>query len=319
MAFPLGVAAAIAVANIANSLNYVEAISRYVAIAALALLIATRELDRWALAILRTTVAVGALTVLVAPYTNFFVRYLDEATGELRSGGLMGHPNFAAYVMSFTLLYIVLTCRVTILMIAECALLLAAILSSGSLAAALTAAAAWGLSLVLRPTLRGWALAVAAATAAALLGSVVLSRLMEVGATGRADSLLWRQIQWEKLLSVSAGDRLFGIGWQQSGAASGNGLGAHSAYVQALVETGAVGCLLMVVGATVAFSWVHRSTTAAVLTIYCAVASLTDPVAFYPSCLTALIVLLTIEYRRHPHKLKNMALQARLRDRTAVL
>lgn len=294
-AFPVALAVSIAAINSLNGLEFVSATIRYISIAILIVLVCAQNDSGFSLTVTRICVAFGAASVIVGQFSGLFVMYRDEGSGEFRTGGLMGHPNFAAYAMSLMLLYLVLRVRLSAKVIAECGLLLAGILLTGSLAAALTAGAIWAISLVLRPTIRGWLLAALGTFGVALAGSLVLDRLESIQATGNADSLTWRQIQWSNLLERTAGDRTIGIGWQQSEVISGNGLAAHSAYVQTLVELGIAGTVLVAICGVIAFGWTFRAVVAGLLVLYSLVASATDPVLFYPSTLVVLMVFLARE------------------------
>lgn len=293
-ALPAAIAVAIGISNTANDLPAVPPMLRYVSIALLIVLVARQRPEQrtFTLGIARALVAVGALSVILGQFIDIFPRYTDPDSGGFRTGGLFGHPNFAAYVMSALLLALLLRRTWTLRVVSEIALLAVAILLTGALASTLTLAALWLLATLINRRIRDITLALAAGAIVLIFGALLVARVSTGLSTGQFDSFTWRVIQWNRLLSISASSREFGIGWQQSSVQSGNGLAAHSAYVQAYVELGWVGCLIVVAGAVIFIVALRKSLQNLLLVVYALVTSVTDPVIFYPSTLSVLVILL---------------------------
>jgi len=293
-AFPIAIAIAIAIANNANGLPTAAPVVRYASIALLVILIARQspKARLVTLGLARALVAAGALSVIVGQAVSFFPRYIDPDSGAFRTGGLFGHPNFASYVMSTLLLALLLRRRWTVRTVAEIALLAIAILLTGALASTLTLAVVWVAATLIQRRLRDIILALIAGTLVIAFGSLLLTRVTAGLSSGQFESFAWRVIQWQRLLGISIDSREFGIGWQQSLTQSGNGLGAHSAYVQAFVELGWVGCLTVTLGAVISYLALHKTLQNTLLVFYIIVTSATDPVILYPSTLSVALVLL---------------------------
>lgn len=293
--FPLAISVAVLSSGLVNDVDGSTPAIRFVCIAMLAFVMAKGARDRVvALRTLQISTLVGAASVYAAQFGVPFARYVDAQSGESRSGGLLGHPNFAAYVLALVALQILFSGDYRLRSICAVGFLIGAIVVTGSLSAALTLVASWAIHLLLRPNLRAWVIAFCVLVAAASLGGTVIDRLQVIGASGQASSLTWRAIQWSGLIDRSSDSRSFGIGWQQSEVVSAGGLAAHSAYVQTFVELGYFGCALALFGAMASFATFMRHAGAALMVVYMLVASITDPVIFYPSSLTAFLIVLAM-------------------------
>lgn len=296
--FPIAVATAIVIANAVNEISFAAPATRYVSIAVLLVLVANsvRNGSAYPIAIARLLAAIGAISIILGQYFELFKRYADADSGDFRVGGLFGHPNFGAYVMCVILIYLLFLDKWTAIHMGEIALLLVGILLTGALAAALTMAVLWLVAVLWRRSVRDLVLATLAGLAVLPFGTLIMARLEAGAGAGSFDSLVWRLGQWQNLLNASGDQRVFGIGWQQSLEASGNGLGAHSAYVQALVEVGWVGSLLMLVGLLFAGRGLELPLTNVLIIAFVLVTSVTDPVLFYPSVLVVSSVVMLSAY-----------------------
>jgi O-antigen ligase len=129
--------------------------------------------------------------------------------------------------------------------------------------------------------------------ALALFGATLIGRLSELSGSTTADnSLVWRFYQWQAALRLTPDLNLFGIGWQQVQERLPNKLPAHSAYVATYVELGLLGAAASLLGFAVMFASAARARETAALLVFVLVSSITDPIAFYPSTLTSIVLLL---------------------------
>lgn len=287
---PVSIAISIAVSGFANEIDSVPESTRYVSIAVLATLASLPRYSTFAMRVLRFAVLIGAASVIAEKLSDYsHTKSLFEATD--RFGGLMGHPNFGAYLISLVALTILTQKDLRFSTMIELVTLLVALLSTGAIAATLTFAALAGIILLTKLSLKRWLVAVFALPLVALFGSSLLWRLSGAENLLQVDSFVWRIQHWNFLLGAAEGHRLFGIGWQQS-MLLGSGFAAHSAYIQVIVELGVFGFAL-IAASWLAFLVMSRGSLALFLPlVFSAIVSITDPALLYPSTLSALVVIL---------------------------
>ncbi len=295
-AWPLALALAVTLAAVANGGAGLQGTVRFLSLAVLALVLANSgpaaraRTATW----VEVAVTVGALVLVAQPLTGYPEAFgTAEGVGN-RFGGLFGHPNFAAYTICLVLLYQVYARRFPALRVASTAVLLMALLLTGSRAALLVFLVLLLPAVWLRAR-RFLGLLVPAVVALPFVGTTVLTRLESISETGGLsgqNASGWRLGQWQDALEATRGHELLGIGWGQTVTVMGDELGAHSTYVQLWLEVGRVGTLVAAVGLAVLLAAARPSRTALVLLAYAVVSSISDPVLLYPSCLTVLLVLL---------------------------
>jgi O-antigen ligase/polysaccharide polymerase Wzy-like membrane protein len=296
-AWPASLAVAAVLAALANAGAGTPGVVRFASLAVLVLVLANSDAvvrartAGWA----EAAVTLGALVLLAQPFTGFPDAYgTAEGVGE-RYGGLFGHPNFAAYTVSTVVLYQLYTRRFTAWRIASAATLVLALVLTGSRAALLV------FVLLLIPALwmraqRFFALLLPAVAALPFVGTTVITRLESITATGGLsghNASGWRFGQWQDALEATRGHEFWGIGYGQTASVMGDGLGAHSTYVQLWLETGRIGTVIAAVGAVVLIRSARGVRPAQVLLAYVVVTSVSDPVLLYPASLTVLLVLLS--------------------------
>jgi O-antigen ligase len=296
-AWPASLALAAAVAAAANGGAGLPGTVRFFSLATLALVLANadREVRRRTVAWTEAAVTLGALVLLAQPFTGYPEAFdtHSEGVGQ-RFGGLFGHPNFAAYTISLVLLYQVYARRYPAPRVASSAILLLALLMTGSRAALLVFVvlllpAAWMRSR------RFFALLTPALLALPFVGTMIITRLQSISQTGGIsgnNASGWRLDQWQDALAATRGHEFFGIGWGQTASVLTDELGAHSSYVEIWLELGRVGTMIAAVGLVVLVWSTRRSLVARILLAYAAITGVSDPVLVYPSCLTVLLVLL---------------------------
>lgn len=248
----------------------------------------------------------GAVSVLAQPITGYPLPFKDVENTGLRFGGLFGHPNFAAYSLSLAILYAV-SMKLNVWRAAFLLCAAGALMTTGSIMAILILAACLGLALA--HSFKRLLLAVlAAAFFLALAGQTLLNRLdfaaeTALGAASGANSGAWRLGQWNRALRLLDGHEEAGIGWGEIPLRIGNGLGAHNAYVQLVVELGWAGALAagLAVVAAVLMS-VRRGRTVLLAWSYVLLTSMSDPVLFYPSSMTVLLFILAASGGPHPEQ-----------------
>jgi hypothetical protein len=293
---PLALAGAIFVTGIVNGYPNWEACLRFVSLATIPWVVGHDPKKRESnTTILVAVMTVGALSVLAQPIIGYPLPYKDTENTGLRFGGFFGHPNFAAYALALSVLYVI-SLRLTLPRILFLAIAGGALLATGSMTALLVLVACMGLVLA-RSVKRLVAAIAVAAVFLALAGQTLLSRLdfaaaTAGGAAADSNSGAWRLGQWNRALRLLEGSESAGIGWGEIPLRVGNGLGAHNAYVQLVVELGwaaTVALAFIVVGS------VLMSRTRHVLLIvwgYVLLTSMGDPVLFYPSSMTVLLFIL---------------------------
>jgi hypothetical protein len=297
-AWPVALALAAFVAAVANGGAGIEGAVRFLSLAVLVLVLAASDaqLRRRAMAWVEIAVTAGALVLVAQPLTGYPDAFgTAEGVGQ-RFGGLFGHPNFAAYTVCLVLLYQVYARAFTAARTASVAVLLLALVLTGSRAALLVFA------LLLLPALwlrarRFFALLVPAVVALPFVGTTILTRLQSITATGGLsgqNASGWRFGQWEDALQATRGNEWFGIGWGRTTAVLSDSLGAHSTYVQLWLELGRVGTAVAAIGLVLLIRSTRGRRTAQVLLGYAVVTGISDPVLLYPSCLTALLVALSV-------------------------
>lgn len=237
-------------------------------------------------------VSIGAISLLIQPIIGFPAQIADTETAELRNGGLFGHPNFAAYCLALAIIWLVTRPRISRVDFILVAVWAAAFLTSGARIATLTLALT--LLVVLLPRARRLLSMVLLSIAGlAVAGTTLLTRLGALGqnsATTGDDAMSWRIGQWGRALALFPGNEAVGIGRGQIEKQLPNGLGAHSAYVQSLVEFGVIGSALIAIAILAVLIGGVRSLSMAAMWVFALVSSVTDPVLFYPSTLTLLTI-----------------------------
>jgi len=301
---PLVLAAAIFITGTLNGAPNWEACLRFVSLGAVPWVVSDApRISRVNFRILLSVMSVGALSVFSQPLIGYPHPYKDTENTGLRYGGLFGHPNFAAYALSLSILYVLSqklnAWRVAYLLIAG-----GAVLTTGSITATLMLVAAVGVLLarnVKRLMVGLLVLGIFVATA----GQTLLSRLdfvsqTSAGPAASGNSGTWRLGQWQRVLRLLEGNETTGIGWGEIPLKVGNNLGAHNAYVQLAVELGwaALVAVLLIVAASLMAAL--RNRLHLVAWIYVLATSMSDPVLFYPSSMTLLLFLLAASPNHKP-------------------
>lgn len=286
LALPVALASAVILSSIANGTNSLPALIRFTGLALLPLLVtaAARSHPRRAVGAFLGTVCLGGASVLAQPFIGFPQPYIDPDTLTRRYGGLFGHPNFAACVLSIAIIYAsrALPRRVALPVSVICA---AGIVSTGSLGA--LGALALGLLIVHSDRLPRLLAAGGLVVLAALMSGVALTeRLSAINSTGgNINSVSWRLNRWHDALNLAPDPNIWGIGWEQiEFRLSGP---AHSSYVAIYVELGLCGALLVVAGLAAFLRSFGATRLAFGLAAFVLISSVTDPVLFYPSALAA--------------------------------
>lgn len=301
---PLVLAAAIFVTGNLNGSPNWEACLRFISLAAVPWVASDSPRSSAAnLRIFLGIMTVGALTVFSQPLIGYPHPFKDTENTGLRYGGLFGHPNFAAYALSLSILYVLSqklnTWRVGYLLMAG-----GAVLTTGSITATMMLFGAAGI-LLARNIKRLMAGLLVLGVFVATVGQTLLSRLDFVsqtaaGPAAASNSGAWRLGQWQRALRLLEGNEATGIGWGEIPLRIGNNLGAHNAYVQLAVELGwaSLVLVLLVVAAHLIVSF--RNRIQLVAWIYVLATSISDPVLFYPSSMTILLFILaqTAQKRR---------------------
>ncbi len=296
-AWPASLALAAALAAAANGGAGLPGTVRFASLAVMALVLAAADPELRRRTVVWTEVAVttGAVVLLAQPFTGYPEPFgtNSEGVGE-RFGGLFGHPNFAAYTISLVLLHQVYSRRWPAPRVASSAILLLALLLTGSRAALLV------FVVLLLPAVwlharRFFALLAPALFALPFVGTTIITRLESIGRTGGLsgqNASGWRLEQWKDALAATRGHEFFGIGWGQTASVLTDELGAHSTYVEIWLELGRVGTVIAAVGLAALVWSARRFHLARMLLAYAAITGISDPVLLYPSCLTVLLVLL---------------------------
>lgn len=299
---PATLAFAITLSGLANGTPFLQAVIRYVAIATvpyaiMSLGVSTKAIHR----IAGIVVGIGALSVLIQPWTSIVPPYVDPDTGVIRFGGLFGHPNFAACVMGLTLLYVLARGARSVWSWGVILSLAALMFLTGSLGALAATAVSAGLLLVRRPLVL---IAVACATFVFYVtaGTVLSTRIdFLTGSGSQQNSLTWRADRWAAALHLAPSPNIFGIGWEEVAAAVGGP--AHSTFIAVYVELGLVGSILLLVALAVTASVQNRTAFGLVALAFIVLSSITDPVAYYPSTMTMWLALSALALRERRHGL----------------
>ncbi len=292
-ALPMAVGIAIALSGDANGLSWIEPTARFLGLAMIPWAVGySARNPEFAIGAVKWSVAIGALSVIVQPLTGYpKLAVLNEEEAGTRYGGLIGHPNFAAYTLAITALLLLSRPTLRRLDPLLLSVLTVALVMTGSMTAIGFFCLA-ALAILVRRPRRLLFLGGLVAAVAAIAGATLLARIGSLGESGlRGDnSGTWRETQWSQALALVDGREVIGIGWQQTSKQLANGLEAHSAYVQAIVELGLVGSFLVLAAVAYLVARVHRHLVSVVLLAYVLATSITDPVLFYPSSLVVLLV-----------------------------
>ncbi|MBB3083218.1 O-antigen ligase family protein [Geodermatophilus sabuli] len=296
-AWSTAVALAVTLAAAANGGAGLPGTARFLSLSVLALLLANSSpaTRRRAVDWVEIAVTAGAVVLIAQPLTGYPEAFgTAEGVGQ-RFGGLFGHPNFAAYTLSLVLLHQLYARRFSAPRIGSAAILLVALLLTGSRAALLVFLVLLLPALWLRGR-RFFGLLLPAVAAMPFIGTTVVTRLESITETGGLsgqNASGWRLGQWQDALEATRGHELLGIGWGQTASVMGDQLGAHSTYVQLWLEVGRIGTAVAAVGLVALVLAARASRVALVLLAYAVITSISDPVLLYPSCLTVLLVLLS--------------------------
>lgn len=291
---PLLIAVSIVLSGLVNGTPFLQASIRFVSLALLASVLPAVNTVK-ILGLLRIVLSVGIVSIISQSFFGFPAPFYD-ADGSIRYGGLMGHPNFASYVVGAFIVFALSRKSLNRIDLVISLAGLYAMLLAASQTALLIVAVLCFVALVRFPG-RLVSASIVAFGVIGVMGSTFLVRVapfIESKDLASSESGLWRLNQWQAALNLVEQPNLFGIGWQQTKVLIGDGLGAHSAYVSAYVELGVVGSLLVLAGLMLVVKSVYRILPAAMVWVYFILCSVTDPVLFYPSCLCVGIVLTAI-------------------------
>ena len=221
----------------------------------------------------------------------------EAATGNVRYGGLMGHPNYAAYLSTFCLL-IVFYHREKFGKLAYALLMMDfyIVLNIGARTAFICGVA--GLILVLisekrqattntlnfrkrSPVLIVSGLILITAIAGSKVGARI-SEISNSGGLNGQNSMGWRILQWEVGVNAISSTSFFGNGWQTAGSQLLQGLSAHNMFLQARLELGIPG-LLIVTTVLIVILFRCFSTKTAFLIPLLLISSIMDAGILFPS------------------------------------
>jgi O-antigen ligase len=300
--FPLLVALAILLSGLRNGIDPTSGIIRFLGLALVPWATVNAESRTFAFRALKLVILVVALSVITQPITNYPPPFAfeDGAVG-FRYGGLAGHPNFTCYTLAMVAMVVIGQRRLSKPDYLLVGAIGAAMLMTGSVAAAVYFGGAV-LLVLLQYRRRLLGLAVVGAIGLAAAGGTLLARLGAFAATGNGgpNSATWRETQWQQVLMIwRDGHQLAGYGWQQTDKLLANGLEAHSGYVQTLGELGVVGAVIVLCGLIALATVSVRTVLAAALVGYVLLTAVSDPTFYYPPCATTLFVLLAL-IRRSP-------------------
>lgn len=239
---------------------------------------------------------ISAITVLQQPLSGWPAPYVSVEGIGVRYGGLIGHPNFAAYSLGVAVLFLALT-RHSWYAVASLPLLVAAAIATGSRTAVVVLVALLVFGVVIWN--RAKLLMVAAVLAVSIpFASSLVSRLSSIdtsGGIGGSNAGGWRIGQWERAWALGEGRRVFGLGWGQAEHLLPQQLGVHNLYLQVVVELGWLGAIGLLLSVCIHGAAVWGSRSQRLILVYCLVTSLVDPVFLYPSVLTLLMALTALD------------------------
>lgn len=253
-------------------------------------------------------VAAAALAISVYAQRMGFLHsvmppYHDPEAVSARYGGLIGHPNFAAYTLLATSLVALLDDALPApWKAAAIALFLPAALLSG----ARTASVMFVVAVVIAAVLAGKRIllyTLPVALLAIALSGVVLQRIRFLthsgGLTGQ-NAGGWRISQWRADLSLHPWYSLVGIGWDRTKVISGARAAAHSGYIQIISELGLIGVVGFLMWLTYVVITAHRVgwRQCAPLLAFILVCNVVDPVILYPATTYTWLILLLVMTRR---------------------
>lgn len=255
--------------------------------------------------LVRSTVVVSSLAAISVVIdriglVSFRKVLVDAEGGVIRAGGVVGHPNFAAYVLALGLLALLFLnvdfSRRTLIRLI--------LLHVGALAAtaARTALLALGVALLIasaRSAKRLLLLAAGSAVFLATVGRPLLRRFDYFGESGGLrgqNAAGWRIAHWSEVLTRTDLSPFFGIGWNQTQTITQDGLAAHNGFLQVAVELG----LLAVVALVLSLIFLYRANSALPRHLrlsflaYLVVIAIGDPgllypAVFYPACVYLLL------------------------------
>jgi hypothetical protein len=288
-------AVAAAVSALGQTGTQYTAVIRFVTEAGfLALVVRARSIGGQAaqhrlLNVLYVTATIGAASLLLQ-YVHLIhigaTEIVDPDSGRLRYGGLMGHPNFAAYEMLAAVVARFsdtrkLRPRHSLMLL----LLMAATLLTGSRTALIGAAVAVVLAVIITPARFTWLLSVS--WLMPLAGGTVLARfaILAKGSNSHGVSDTgWRLDQWRSALALPhAPFYVKGIGYNRTEELLTNGLAVHSGYVQSLVELGLIGVGAFAAIVVIAARDARRNKLLWPILVYMLAVTSTDPGLLYPS------------------------------------
>lgn len=169
---------------------------------------------------------------------------LDRESGSLRYGGLIGHPNFAAYYLGACILVVPLLFSGDWRLIASLqATLGGALLLTGSRNALLGLAVGLVVVSARRPKML---LLLVPMTAAGLflVGDTLVRRFAFLGSSGGLsgqNASGWRLDHWRVAVQVANDSMPFGVGWNRYQEVALDSLAVHNGYLQLWVELGVLG------------------------------------------------------------------------------
>ena len=258
------------------------------------------RLDRRQMVIAQRAVLGLGLVLAASVYATYFglvtlKLYADAEAEGFRVGGLIGHPNFAAYFLGLLLLaQLVLPGFRGPRWPVTATVFVGAILLTGSRGAVIWLVLAalcgfrhwWSKS----PLLLGLA-----ALALAAPGSVLIERFASLQASGGLtgqNAAGWRFGQWERALDLQDGMGATGLGWTRAQELLPAGLGVHNGYLQVFLELGLLGVLGLII---VIFALVRLGKGGKVpvaIMVFVLGTTIADPVLLYPPITYLLLVVL---------------------------
>ena len=284
---------------------------------ALVLILATRlpvssyqSLTTW----IHAPLTVGAASVLLDKAGILRLSAFNDNEGGVRHGGLLGHPNFACYVLGFALLVLMLTPlpRIPVLIVVLVGFIYsAAAVSTGSRTGLVALLVALFIGVV---HLRLRLVPILAVLALELLtiGKQTTLRIESVQATGGIagnNAGGYRVGHWETALNLITSDGLniLGFGWNSSTRLFPDHLAAHNGYLEVYLELGLLGIAAFLV-LVWAFLTAPRSAHKWSCLAFLSLITVADPGVLYPSvAYLAIILVLSAARQRATHPSKRVA------------
>jgi hypothetical protein len=261
------------------------------AIASLILMSSTAKHSAFLTRALVVVSSLSALIVIAQRFTRWPTPTADIVSSGFRYGGLIGHPNFAAYSLACAALAIFVMAKKRNDYLPLFVLIPAMILTGSMTAMIMFVLALIGYAGLRRPKSLIW-LGLAGASLLPL-AYVLMSRLQFAWSSGGiegANSSGWRLIQWQRSWALGVSSRGLGIGWGRAAELLPQNLGVHSLYMEVAVELGYLGIACLSIGIVALIIGSRKSAVQFVTCFFALGGSIMDPVLLYPAVMAMIVV-----------------------------